>query len=76
MMGKFQFTSQCYHFRASPEADDATSKQQWLCVTSSIVSHRMQIHKICSLQIGHSDNGDNCAPQFRQDCLFGIIFNS
>jgi hypothetical protein len=42
-------------FRVSLEAaDDATSKQHWICVTSSIFSHRMQIHKICSLQIGHS----------------------
>ena len=62
-----------YHRSAGLEGDDATSKQQCVCVTSSIVSHLVQTQEVFSLQTGHSDKGDKRAPQPRQHSLFDII---
>jgi len=38
-----------------------------------MVSHRLHIHEVFSLQVGHSDTGDKVAPQPLQHRLFGIF---
>ena len=49
------------------------SKRWWIWVTSAMVSHRLHIHEVFSLQVGHSDTGNKVAPQPRQQRLFGIL---
>jgi hypothetical protein len=56
------------------ELVDTVSKQLWVCVTSAILSHLVQIQEVDSRQTGHSDRAERDAPQTRQEGLFGIFF--